>query len=346
MNLLNTLNEYHSNGLLYKQVHPKLPLTIWNYAPEVQYKGLWDDITVMCRGLVTDDNGNIVARPFKKFWNLEENRHTATKDFQVFNKLDGSLGILFYYEGEWIFASRGSFISEQAEMGYRMLNKKVDISKTFNKEYTYLFEIIYDTNKIVVNYPFEDVVLLSKFHTLSGEEATYERILNYSDKLRVVKRYDSIADFKTLKSKISDNEEGFVVLFSNGERLKIKGEEYLRLHKIMTNVSTKSIWEVLAAGESVTSLLVEVPDEFYNKILEYERELKYKYLQIDEYAWKLFSNYRDAVCDGELPERAEYAKWVKLQDRHLAYILFRLYTGNTDYSNYIWKLIKPEFKKL
>ncbi len=62
------LNKYHEDNLVYKQVHPTLPLTIWNYSEKVQYDNLWDDITLQTRGLVTDDKGNVVARPFKKFF--------------------------------------------------------------------------------------------------------------------------------------------------------------------------------------------------------------------------------------------------------------------------------------
>jgi len=72
---LETLHRYYEDGLLYNQTHPTLPLTIWNYTEKVQYEGLWDEVTLQCRGLVTDDNGNIVARPFKKFFNIEEGKH-------------------------------------------------------------------------------------------------------------------------------------------------------------------------------------------------------------------------------------------------------------------------------
>ena len=70
--MLDTLNKYLEEGLVQKQVHPTLPLTIWNYTPKVQYENLWDEITLMTRGLVVDDLGNIVARPFAKFFNWEE----------------------------------------------------------------------------------------------------------------------------------------------------------------------------------------------------------------------------------------------------------------------------------
>jgi len=41
---LETLHRYHEDGLLYKQTHPSLPLTIWNYTEKVQYEGLWDEL--------------------------------------------------------------------------------------------------------------------------------------------------------------------------------------------------------------------------------------------------------------------------------------------------------------
>ena len=100
---LETLNRYHEDGLLYKQTHPTLPLTIWNYAEKVQYEDQWNAVTIACRGLVTDDSGVIVARPFKKFFNIEENKHTPTDKFDVYEKMDGCCHedtILVTNEGE------------------------------------------------------------------------------------------------------------------------------------------------------------------------------------------------------------------------------------------------------
>ena len=42
----------------------------------------------MCRGLVTDNEGNIVARPFRKFFNMEEGKHTSTDNFKVYEKIN------------------------------------------------------------------------------------------------------------------------------------------------------------------------------------------------------------------------------------------------------------------
>jgi RNA ligase len=99
---LETLEKYYQDGLLLRQTHPTLDLTIWNYTPKVQYEKLWDEITLQCRGLVTNSKGEIVARPFKKFFNYEEYKpeEIPNEDYVVYEKMDGSLGILFYYEEE------------------------------------------------------------------------------------------------------------------------------------------------------------------------------------------------------------------------------------------------------
>lgn len=139
--MLEKLNQYYEDGLLYKQVHPTLPLTIWNYTEKVQFENLWDDVTIMCRGLVTNNEGDIIARPFKKFFNIEEGKYTPTENFEVWDKMDGSLGIVFWYEGQWIVATRGSFTSDQAIKGGELL-KKYNTDIMF-RHLTYCFEIIY-----------------------------------------------------------------------------------------------------------------------------------------------------------------------------------------------------------
>ena len=139
--MLEKLNEYFEKGLVYKQVHPTLPLTIWNYTEKVRYEGLWDEITLQTRGLVTDNEGNVVARPFKKFFNIEEGKFEPTEEFEVYEKMDGSLGIVFWYQGQWVVATRGSFTSDQAIKAKELL-KKYNTDIMF-RHLTYCFEIIY-----------------------------------------------------------------------------------------------------------------------------------------------------------------------------------------------------------
>lgn len=152
--MLDKLEKYYEEGLLLKQTHPIHDLTIWNYSPKVQYDRLWDEITLQCRGLVTNSEGEIIARPFKKFFNYEEYLENApemipNESFEIFDKMDGSLGILFNYKNDWIMATRGSFTSDQAVKGFEML-KKYDYERLLD-DYTYLFEIIYAETESCVN---------------------------------------------------------------------------------------------------------------------------------------------------------------------------------------------------
>ena len=353
--MLEQLNKYYEDGLLYKQVHPTLPLTIWNYSESVQYEKKWDEITLSCRGLVTDNEGNVVARPFKKFFNIEENKHTPTEEFDVYEKMDGSLGILFNYKGEWVLATRGSFTSDQSVKGTELL-QKYDYNR-LNPDYTYLFEIIYPENRIVCTYDFEDLVLLGMIHTKDGDEVNIHsgnediRFKNLLNNLgfNIVKKYDGISDYSYLKQTISNNREGFVVKFSNGDRMKIKGEEYLRLHKIMTNLSTTGVWEVLSTGGKMEDYLKDVPDEFYKKVKMYVQSLNYGHYLYSEYAGKMHDGFRyGKYGDKEVePTKKEFSEHLERNNVHPKgkSICFAMW-DKKPYDHIIWKYLKPKFEKL
>jgi RNA ligase len=341
--MIQKLNKLYEDGLLYKQVHPTLPLTIWNYTEKVQYENLWDETLLMCRGLVTDDTGDIVASPFQKFFNIEEGKFEPTENFEVYEKMDGSLGIVFWYQGQWVVATRGSFTSDQAIKAREILRKyNTDI---MFRHLTFCFEIIYPENRIVLDYgDDEKLVLLGTFNK-DGKETDSEIWSQWG--FDVVKKYDGIKDFKELKQMVKNDQEGFVVKFSNGDRIKVKGVEYLRLHKIMTNVTTTGVWEYLKNGEDVLELLKDVPDEFYKKIQNYTKDLRYAYFQISEDAGKKFDYMMYGKYNDKEPieDRKEFAEWVSSQPKYMSGILFRMF-DKKDYSEIIWNLIRPEFKKL
>jgi len=349
--MINKLNKLYDEGLVIKQTHPFHNLIIWNYSEKVQYDNLWHThpLLLQTRGLVTDEFGTIVARPFKKFFNMEEGKHTATTDFEVLEKVDGSLGVVFNYKGEWMISTRGSFTSDQAIKGKEMLDGlKMD---KVPHNLTYLFEIIYPENRIVVCYgDVEKLVLLGAIEVASGVEVSRHTLEYFASEIGsdISKSYDGIKDYTKLKAIIGNNEEGFVIRFSNGDRMKIKGEEYLRLHKIMTNVSTTAVWEVLSNGGNFEDLIKDVPDEFYQKIKDFEKSLKYNFFQISEYCGKYHDGFRYGKFGDKDPEptRKEYAEFVmKNVKPTLRPIMFSMW-DKKPYEQIIWKLIKPEFKKL
>ena len=412
---LEILNQYVKDGWVERNDHPSLPISIYNYSRKTQYEGKWDDITLKTRGLVLDTEGNVIAKSFDKFFNYEElvgNKWVDSKipnePFEVFEKMDGSLGILFYYEreltikersdyyykngnsegivegsldrptfkpddeahkwyddrsvpkkdGKWILATKGSFTSDQAVKGMEIL-KKYRYEKLI-KGFTYLFEIIYPENRIVCDYDFEDLILLAVIDNKDGYELRIHddnihlegiRFRNLYNNLgfKVVKKYDGVRDYSELKSKISQNSEGFVIKFESGFRMKIKGEEYVRLHKILTQLTTYDIWEHLKDGKEVMELVERVPDEFDKWVKSQVSALKYGHFLVSGYCGKThdyfrYGKYNDVDPEPTKKEFAEHLK--KYIDPKLHAIMFAMWDGKRDkVDELIWKLNKPKFSK-
>lgn len=343
---LNILSKYIDEGLVIKQVHHTLPLAIYNYSRECQYDAKWDDITLNCRGLVLDTDGNVIAKPFPKFFNYEEHKpeDIPNETFEVYEKMDGSLGIFFYYGGEWHMATRGSFTSEQAIKGMEIA-KKYNYDRFCVSGFTYLFEIIYPENRIVVDYGREERLVLLGIIDPNGKEIPYEEIAD--DGWDIVMKYKTWGEgYDLLKEEISKDKEGYVIRFKSGFRMKIKGEEYVRLHRILTNFSTKDIWELLKSGEPFEPFLERVPDEFDDWVKRTAMNLRYSFHSIDERAGKLHDGFRyGKYNDKEVePTKKEFAEYVKQFPKELSAVMFKIW-DKQPYDHIIWQMIKPKYEK-
>lgn len=326
------LQQMLDEGYVTTQKHPHADLYIYNYTAAAQYEKKWNEITLQCRGLIMDKNYQIVARPFCKFFNLEEHAGKCLPDtaFDVYEKMDGSLGILYWLNDDAYIATRGSFASEQALKGTAILNKKyTDILHTLDKSLTYLFEIIYPENRIVLDYGgMEDLVLLAVIDTQSGSEMNYDMAY-----FPIAKKYDGVRDIYTLSKNEEQNKEGFVIRFANGMRVKVKFAEYLRIHKIVTMVSSTTVWEYLKDELPFDELLDKVPDEFYTWVKATKEILTGSYEVIE------------AICKSEYKE-LETEKETAMYFLSCTYpsILFSM-LRKRNYHQQIWKMVKPTFSK-
>lgn len=324
-------------GYVFVQRHPAQDLYIYNYTPKAQYERLWNDVTLQCRGLILDGNGGVVARPFRKFFNLEEVSNLPAEPFEVYEKLDGSLGIL-YWAGEQAFiATRGSFTSEQSRKANQILHARYGhVLPRLERKHTYLFEIIYPENRIVVDYgPQEDLVLLAVIETATGRELPLIEV-----GFPVVERYNGLINLATIREKAARNKEGFVVKFASGYRVKVKFAEYVRLHRILTRVSSKHIWEYLRDDRPMEELLEQVPDEFYQWVRVTENGLKARYAAIEKEAKDQY-----AVLLRQLGEGFSRKDFAALATQYLnPHLLFGLLDGK-DLGGRIWKMVEPEFDK-
>lgn len=269
MNYINkeTLKKYSDNELIYSQKHPKHNLYIWNYTKIVQWDYLWDDVTSKCRGLILDENGNLIAKSYDKFFNFEEieNLKLNYNDVIFYDKLDGQLALLFNYNGEWIFTSRGSFNSDYSNAFKKHFIENYNFDE-LNKNCTYIFELI-GFEKIICEY--NDInIILTGVH--DNKKMLYENISNYEYKFRIAETMEFNENFSLneIKKLNVDNKEGYVFFNKKtGERGKIKFEHYVYLHSLKNSFTEKKILNKLIFEEvNINSFLENIPDEFYSDI--------------------------------------------------------------------------------
>lgn len=332
------VKEMLDKGYISVRKHPEFDLFIYNYTKQATAEHVWNDATESCRGIICDKEMNIVARPFRKFFNYEElkdlNIEVPDLPFEVYEKLDGSLGILYFYNGNPYIATRGSFDSQQAIHATDLLYSKYqDKFNLLDRSKTYLFEIIYkDPNtSLVVDYgSTDDIFLTAVIDTETGDE---DDIYDYKHIFKTTVKYDNVDDYLLFRStQDGHNREGFVIKFSNNFRMKLKFDEYLKAHSAQFHLTIKSAYKAIAENK------VDKVKSFIAQNLSEESSLYF-----DELVKSVYNKYSEIECEcksefrSDFKSRHEAAKYF-LQCKHSS-VLFQMYDGK-DYSKLIWKLVE------
>lgn len=337
------LDKMLEQGYVRSQDHPEWPLRILNYTAQAQYDRVWNDVTRQCRGLIIDHTGNVVARPFMKFHNYAEHLPERSDNetlsllpldtpVEVTDKLDGSLGIIYRYRyaGEWRVATRGSFTSEQAQWATETLHEFPYYNglELIPEGLTYLVEIIYPENRIVVDYKgLQALVLLGAVEIESGTVHSAHDLSWYGPRADQFQS-KTLAEALTIEPRA--DAEGVVVRFlSDDMMVKIKQEDYVALHRIMTGLNARNLWEVFAVRacqEKITDpkhwgsylgigqeralecmeigsdWLKDVPDEFYAWVEETREEI----VELVSVMWREAIEMIADVIDRKLGGREQY----------------------------------------
>lgn len=263
---LNQLRILEQLDFVNVQIHPIYEyISLANYSHKAGIsRTVWAEYPLInhCRGLIfNNQTGKILAKPFKKFWNIgEPNAPVIPDNFmevwgrpEVSIKYDGSMGILYRVNGEVNFATRGSFASEQAIKAKQIWdNKYWRNNPLLSNELTYIFEIIYPDNKIVVNYKgMEDLVLIGCIHIETGEEESYSFIeVEAGDMLHVP--YTNTYTFTSLEKLLTNGvmDEGYVLFWpKQGVRVKAKKDWYVAAHRARFRLCEKYVWEIFLEEE-------------------------------------------------------------------------------------------------
>lgn len=327
-------------------------LVLYNYTDKCVYDKAWNETTLSARGIVFEKaTGELIALPFPKFFNLGEREETMLNNLPVSNfvcseKLDGSLGIVYWYKGKWRIATRGSLNSDQAKKAEEMLHSKYN-PYVFNKRRTYLVEIIYPENKIVVDYGKDEKLVLLGIMDLDLKEEIplNASVVKYIPEvmcggLEYAEFYEhSIPKMIELQKSLPKDKEGFVVRFENGLRVKIKGQEYIKIHKMISHMTPLAFWETMVDGKVNVDYLEQLPEEFRKEADELTKTLELSYSDTHDSILKYFNEVKMSVDTSDMKSVGLYVKGSKHEHKSLIFPLILNKKKVVD--KYIMRYIRP-----
>jgi RNA ligase len=345
---LELFDEMRAVGFVKVQRHPVFPdaLAIVNYTAKAQQNYHWNDVTEQCRGLIYNPmTFDIVARPFRKFYNHNEAQAPkidADEIVTAYDKMDGSLGIVYRAPDAVLrVATRGSFSSDQALWATQWLHDNVGKywgemlghGYEWRQYMTDMFEIIYPDNRIVVGYEgYEGMVYIGSQSTETGKFSYDEGA--WSGRKSEALYTGQFGGVFNLPDR--DNAEGFVCVTHDGRRVKVKYDEYVRLHRIVSHLSERYVWEYLAGPSPARAeeLTRDIPEEHEKWVRGVANDLFGQYMdrsmvvnEVTQRIHKMTTRKEKALAIKDEP------KWVQ----------GAIFAGldNKSYVDILWKSIKP-----
>lgn len=278
-----------------------------------------------CRGIILEkDTWNVVCYPFNKFFNYGETYADEIdwKSAKVTSKEDGSLIKIYSYNGEWRVGTNSTIDAEDALLNspyyknFRELfdvaadNCELDFDK-LNPNYTYLMELCSCHNTIVV--PYNEPKL---FHIGTRNNITYEEE-EVDIGIEKPKQYmlSSLDDCIAMAATFDFTKEGFVVVDKNYHRVKVKSEDYVKAHRMISNnkVSEEKILSLICSGEEEEFLsYFPTYTTIFQDIKIKRDKLKYLFYEIKK---EVFSLKEKGM------KRKDFAQLVKNNDFSFLYFL-------------------------
>jgi RNA ligase len=233
--------------------------TVINYAVTLEDTFKWDSedpyassIRRECRGLIFDTDGKLISRPYHKFFNAGEKEETQLDKINLYEphivleKLDGSMIRPISTKEGFILATKAGAtdISQQAEAFISdKSHYSTFIKKCIQKGTTPLFEWCSRKNRIVVDYPEDQLILTGMRYNDTGKYVDYEIMKSYATSwnIPVVKAVDGLAvqNIELFVKQVREwaSEEGVVVRFDTGHMIKVKADDYVLRHKTKDSIS-------------------------------------------------------------------------------------------------------------
>jgi RNA ligase len=223
-----------------------------------------------CRGITFDNKtGNIVIRPFQKFFNIGEKPETMPDKLDwndvksITEKIDGSICTTMVIDGAVVAKSMSSFDSIHAKRMTEYINKNWNLvyfcKTSFESGLTPIFEYVAPKFQIVIPYEKEEITLLAIRNMVNGEYINLDLTLPLrslaldSLNINLLNNYNRLlnGDYSLLQETLqkAKDTEGYVITFNNGQMVKAKTLWYTQLHRCKAMLSEKNVAEACLTGD-------------------------------------------------------------------------------------------------
>ncbi len=300
-------------------------------------------VVQQCRGIILDesDNWRVISRPYDKFFNYEEGNADSIdwSTARVFEKLDGSLITLYWYDHKWNVSTSGTPDASAevngtgksfAQLFWEVWNE-LGLKLPDKTNICYMFELMTPFNRVVVRHEKNRIV----HHGARYTNAEMEELLPYFGESlygwEIAKTYplDNIESITSAAKKLDPIEsEGYVVIDHSFNRVKVKSPAYVAMHHLISNMSKRKLLELIRCGETSEVLsyypewrpayeeiqnklggLVKEAEEYYSRIQQIEDKKSFALEAIKyRHSGALFS-----VKQGKVKSFQEYFTTVNLR---------------------------------
>lgn len=273
-----------------------------------------DPIRAECRGLKFDAKGNIIGRPFHKFFNYGQKLLTYdwSQPHRIMTKLDGSMVHTAVINDRVRLCTRMG-LTEQAALAEEHTPFNfllVGPLKEWCDTYTFIFEFTSPMNRIVIEYDKPQLTLLAIRHTRLGYYLPEWQLKQFAFYLKVpvVESHQFVINDSSIEElrRTTTGIEGFVVAWADGTYVKIKGDEYTQMHRAVSFFDREDMILPIVLDSQCDDLYPNLSVDRVARLSEYEAAVMKEFLEWIEKVRIVSDDYFNDVYES----RKDYAQWV------------------------------------
>jgi RNA ligase len=269
-----------------------------------------------CRGLIFDADGNLMSRPFHKFFNVNEREETQAHrldldvlfDHVIMEKLDGSMIRPILVDGYLRLATKMGVteVAMQAEtwLAAQDPSLKEWLRQCVHDSVTPIFEWVSPFNQIVLAYEEADLVYLG-----TRDNATGAYVMDKSCPFTTVPRYGSVegnlADYIS-RQRGAEGREGDIIRFADGHMLKVKNDWYVRIHKTVDRIVFDRNIVALILNEEMDDVMPMLPVIQANRVRNFEVRFAERLHAVVE----IYDRYWNTVVASGLDRKRYALEWM------------------------------------